>query len=70
MIKILLPLFSSTFENISYKYLPRQMLHRNSNGKTSYFKREVQLRLAAITDDSKNGREPHRELDLVARRGV
>ena len=49
MIKISLPLFSSAFENISYKYLPRQILHRNSNGKTSYFKREVQLRLAAIT---------------------
>ena len=53
MIKILLPLFSSAFENRSYKYLPRQILHRNSNGKTSYFKREVQLRLAAITQFKK-----------------
>ena len=55
MIKILLPLFSPAFENRSYKYLPRQILHRNSNGKTSYFKREVQLRLAAITRFKKNG---------------
>ena len=69
MIKILLPLFSSAFENRSYKYLPRQILHRNSNGKTSYFKREVQFVLPPLLD-SKNGREPHKELDLVARRGV
>ena len=42
-------LFTSAFESGSDKYLPRQILHRNSNGKISYFKREVQLRLAAIT---------------------
>ena len=49
MIKILLPPFSLAFENTSYKYLPRQILHRNYNEKTSYFKREVRLRLDAIT---------------------
>ena len=55
MIKILHPFFVSPLESRSdkYMYLPRQILHRNSNGKTSYFKREVQINCAAITQFEK-----------------
>ena len=55
MIKILHPFFVSPLESRSdkYMYLPRQILHRNSNGKTSYFKREVQIHCAAITQFEK-----------------
>ena len=35
-IKILHPVFASALESRSDKYLPHQILHRNSNRKTSY----------------------------------
>ena len=68
MIKIFHFPFSSGLESRSAENLPRQILSLNSNRKSSYFKRKVQLQLAAITR-FKNGREPHRELDLVGSRG-
>ena len=49
MVKILVALFFSALEGKSNKYLTRQISSQNSNGKTTHFKRKVQVCFAAIT---------------------
>ena len=66
MVKILVALFFSALESKSNKYLTRQISSQNSNGKTSHFKRKVQVCFAAITR-FKSGRVPHKDRELVGK---
>ena len=64
VIKLLIFLLSSAFERIGGKHYRCQILSCNSNGKLDYFKRNFNMRFAAITQ-FENVREPHGELGRV-----